>query len=285
VRACAMLFASTSVAARIERADASLLADSALASAARLGDTRGFVTRLAGGVATYAGAGSPLNKVAALGFAGALEERELAGVEAAFAERGCAVQVELSALADPSIGALLTHRGYTLVGFENVLGRRLPATAHASPTPEIAISESTADELSSWLDVLIDGFAHLDAQGVVSHEEFPRAALEAVLAAMTASAGFHCYLARVGGALAGGAGLRVFDGVAQLCGAATLPALRRRGVQTALLAERLAMASRVGCDVAAVTTQPGSKSQENAQRQGFDLLYARAILVRKAPPA
>ncbi len=35
---------------------------------------------------------------------------------------------------------------------------------------------------------------------------------------------------------------------------------------------------------AEVTTQPGSKSQENAQRRGFALLYTRAVLVR-APGA
>jgi hypothetical protein len=29
-----------------------------------------------------------------------------------------------------------------------------------------------------------------------------------------------------------------------------------------------------------VTTQPGSKSQENVQRLGFELLYTRAILVK-----
>ncbi|ORT53252.1 hypothetical protein UK99_02630 [Frankia casuarinae] len=33
-----------------------------------------------------------------------------------------------------------------------------------------------------------------------------------------------------------------------------------------------------GCDVATVTTQPGSKSQQNTQRAGFDLLHTRAIL-------
>ncbi len=32
--------------------------------------------------------------------------------------------------------------------------------------------------------------------------------------------------------------------------------------------------------VVVVTTQPGSKLQENAQRRGFALLYSRAILVR-----
>jgi hypothetical protein len=29
-----------------------------------------------------------------------------------------------------------------------------------------------------------------------------------------------------------------------------------------------------------VTTEPGSPSQENVQRQGFELLYARAILIK-----
>jgi hypothetical protein len=51
-------------------------------------------------------------------------------------------------------------------------------------------------------------------------------------------------------------------------------------VQTALLAKRLADAARAGCDVAVVTTQPGSKSQQNVQRRGFHLLYTRAILVK-----
>jgi GNAT superfamily N-acetyltransferase len=65
-----------------------------------------------------------------------------------------------------------------------------------------------------------------------------------------------------------------------LCGAATLPAFRRRGVQSALLHARLAQARQAGCDLAVVTTQPGSKSQENVQRAGFELLYVRAVLVR-----
>jgi GNAT superfamily N-acetyltransferase len=97
---------------------------------------------------------------------------------------------------------------------------------------------------------------------------------------MAAADGFVAYLARRDGAVAGGASLRLFEGVAQLCGAATRPEHRRRGVQSALLAARLDAAGRVGCDVAVVTTLPGSKSQENVQRRGFELLYTRAVLVR-----
>ncbi|MFY9922262.1 MAG: GNAT family N-acetyltransferase, partial [Mycobacterium sp.] len=55
---------------------------------------------------------------------------------------------------------------------------------------------------------------------------------------------------------------------------------RRRGVQSALLTKRLADAAEAGCDVAVVTTAPGSKSQQNVQRQGFHLPYTRAVLVK-----
>ena len=75
---------------------------------------------------------------------------------------------------------------------------------------------------------------------------------------------------------------RLTDGVAQLCGAATAPAHRRHGVQSALVTARLRDATDVGCDVAVVTTAPGSTSQKNVQRNGFHLLYTRAILFKAA---
>jgi GNAT superfamily N-acetyltransferase len=277
-----MLFASTSLAARIERAEARLMADGASASERRRPGRGAFALPLAGGVATYAGPGSPLNKVAGLGFGGPLEERELDAVENAYAERASPVQVELSCLADPSIGGLLTRRGYALLGFENVLGRGLPLESAATPADGILVSPSPPEELTAWIDLVMTGFASPDLQGVPSHEQYPRDTAEAVIGDMAAVPGLVRYLARRNGAPAGGASLRLFEGVAQLCGAATLPEHRRRGVQNALLAARLEVAGRERCDVAVVTTQPGSKSQENAQRHGFELLYTRAVLVRAA---
>ncbi len=47
------------------------------------------------------------------------------------------------------------------------------------------------------------------------------------------------------------------------------------------LAARLADATAAGCDLAVITVQPGSKSQQNVQRQGFELLYARSVMVRE----
>jgi len=275
-----MLFASTELATRIERADARLVGDAARAAVRRRPGAGCFALELAGGVATFTAPGSPLNKVAGVGFAGPLDPAELDSVERAFAERGIPVQFELSCLADPKIAALLTRRGYALVNFENVLGRRLPVEPQARPEG-IEIAESGDGERAAWLDLVVTGFASPDIQGVPSYESFPRDELERVMEDMAEAEGFVRYLARRNGTPAGGASQRLFEGIAQLCGAATLPEHRRHGVQTALLAARLEIASRAGCDVAVVTTQPGSKSQENVQKKGFELLYTRAILVRE----
>jgi len=178
---------------------------------------------------------------------------------------------------------MLTERGYALVGFENVLGLALDRLEHpAEPaTPSMSIARTTAQDDEAWLDAVLTGFLNADTyDGPASHESFDRDVLRRVYEDMASAHGFERFLARVDGKVAGGASLRIFEGIAQLCGAATLPEYRRRGVQSALLRYRLADSAQRGCDVAVVTTMPGSKSQQNVQRAGFELLYARAILVK-----
>ncbi|MBP1644302.1 MAG: GCN5-related N-acetyltransferase [Acidobacteria bacterium] len=273
-------FCGTELAARIERAECRLLAEGAAAARRRDPALEVVTLPVAGGLAAWGGTGSPLNKLAGLGFAGVPAAAELDAVERAFAARGEAVRVELATLGDPECGTLLTRRGYALAGFENVLGLPLPAPAAHPAAPGLEVAASGEAEMDLWLDVVVTGFAHPDTQGVPSDEEFPREVLERVIGDLASGSGFKRYLARRAGEPAGGASLRLDEGVAQLAGAATLPAHRRRGVQSALLAARLADAAAAGCDVAVVTTQPGSKSQQNVQRQGFELLYTRAVLIR-----
>ncbi len=273
------IFCDVALATRIERAEARLMALSSEAAHRRTGGG-GFVLPFGGGVATFAEPDSPFTKVAGLGFAGAPTSAELAEVERAFAVHGAPVQIELAHLADPSVGALLTGWGYRLESYENVLGRALGGDVERVRPAGVEVRPSGDEELERWLDVVADAVAHADTEGVPSHEDFPR---EAVVNAMRdfASAGVRRYSALRDGVLAGGASFRVAEGIAQLTGAATAPAHRRRGIQSALLAARLADATAEGCDLAVVTTQPGSRSHQNVQRQGFDLLYTRAILVKQ----
>lgn len=281
-----MLFASTELVARIEAAECGLLRESAEAVSASRPEVPVLNRDVAGGIATWAGPESPLNKVAGLGFGGPVDEATMAAVEGAFAERGSPVQVELATLADPAVGEMLTGRGYRLVAFENVLGRALPvppSEAVAPPGP-VRVDRSDEDGFSTWLDAMVTGFLHPDGDGIPPHQTFPRETLERVMGDLARAESFVQYIAHIRGETAGGANMRIDRGVAQLAGAATLPAHRRRGVQAALLARRLADAAEAGCDVAVVTTQPGSASQRNAQRKGFELLYARAVLVLDPGP-
>ena len=274
------LFCDSALAGRIERAETQLIAQAGEAARRRRGDAAGFVIEVCGGVACFAEAGSPFNKVAGLGFGGVPGAAALGEIEQAFAACGAPVQVELAHLGDPAIGTVLTGRGYRLVSFENVLGLALGGQPERVTPPGVEVRPSGDDELGPWLDVVVDGVAHPDPQGVPSHEEFPRE----VIARATrdfAAAGVRRYVALRDGVFAGGASFRMADGVAQLTGAATAPAHRRRGVQAALLSARLADAAAAGCDIAVIITAPGSKSQQNAQRQGFDLLYTRAVLVKQ----
>jgi GNAT superfamily N-acetyltransferase len=273
------LFCDVALAERIERVEAQLMARAAEAARRRTGDARGFVMPVAGGVATFAECGSPFNKVAGLGFGGVPSASALDAIERAFADVGTPVQIELAHLADPATLTRLTERGYRPVAFENVLGRALRGDLERVTPPGIAVRRSGDDEFGAWLAVVVEGVAHPDAQGVPAHEAFPRAVVERAECDL-AAAGVRRYAALRDGIVAGGAGMRLTDGVAQLTGAATAPAHRRRGVQTALLAARLADAAADGADVAVVTTQPASTSQQNAQRRGFDLLYTRAILAK-----
>jgi ribosomal protein S18 acetylase RimI-like enzyme len=277
-------FVSTDLAARIDRAEAQLSASIGHAARASVTSAEVFVEHIGGGVAVYTGPSSPMNKMIGIGF-GDLSDEALQNVEEKFKSRGAPLQAEVSTLADPGVAARLTRRGYVLQGFENVLGRAIThhdaARSHHDAI-EVELNDRDQDG-ARWLDVAITGFLCPDEQGVQAEPLPPRETLESALRGFIDTLGFRRYFARVGGHVAGVATLRFDGGLAQMCGAATLPAFRRRGVQTALLQRRLADAFDAGCELALLTTQPGSKSQENGHRQGFELLYSRAILVR--PPA
>ena len=69
--------------------------------------------------------------------------------------------------------------------------------------------------------------------------------------------------------------LGLHDGVALFGGASTIPEMRRRGLQAALLEARMRYAFEHGYPLAMMVTEAGSQSQRNAERQGFPIAYTR----------
>lgn len=280
-----MILADVDLARRIDRFEAR--GSKAIGEAAihNYPEVRPFVTQLGRGIAVYSGPESPANKVIGVGFDEEVEDATFEEIERNYFERGSSVQAEVATLANPALHALLTARGYRLQGFENVLGRiATDSDLLTADTEGITIDTVQEGDLDAWMDVVINGFERPDATGAGSGMPLPpRQAIETAFRLFSGMPGFRAYVARVGGATAGGGAVRIDEGIAQLCGASTLPSFRRRGIHAALLRRRLYDARCAGCDLTIMTAQPGSKSHFNAQRQGFVLLYSRAMLL-KSPP-
>lgn len=273
-----MPFASSALVQRIEQAEAAslraMLAESGLGTLSK---------PIGGGHALYRGPASPLNKVLGLGFS-PLDEDELTEVERLYFERDAPVQVELSTHADPAVSELLARRGYRPTGFENVMGRSLEDLTHFPSASDLEVRPMRESERTAWVDVLTIGFHQPDGSArVAAHDVTERAALALIFRDMVEKTSLTHWVALRGGQVAGGAGVSMRDGITQLFGAATHPAHRRNGIQRALLYARLNAGRESGCDLATITTQPGSKSQENAHRTGFVLLYARAVWMLLRP--
>ena len=276
------MFASIELGRRIEAAEARMM--TAIAERARAQGPADAVVieALGAGVATFVRPDAPMTKVIGIGFDGALDEPWLVAVERAWQVRRAPLQVELATLARYEAAQQLAQRGYLLQAFENVLG--CAPSAFAAPPSALRVEMADEREPDAWIACMADSFLAGDGTGAGSPDQFARAEVVRSMQEMLQVPGMRRYVVHQDGIMAGGASMRLdADGVAQLCGAATVPQVRRRGVQSALLAARLRDAAAAGCDVAVITTQPGSKSQANAQKQGFALLYARAILVK--PPA
>ena len=223
------------------------------------------------GQARYAGPDSPLNRAVALGFAGAVGTAEIAAVEEFYRRRNAITRIDLCPLADPSLVDALLERGYRLERFFNVLALALNLAPPSPPVPEyLRIQPVGPESAALWIQTVAQGFA-----GTAP----PTAADLRISAPNAYSANGTRLLALVEGQPAGGGAMYVHDGVAELGGASTLVPFRGRGVQTALLHERLRLASAAGCEYASVIATPGSDSQRNVLRLGFALAYTKAVLV------
>lgn len=233
--------------------------------ASQAGD-KAAVVEVAGGYGIYCGANSPVTQAVGLGLNGPVSKEEFDRLEEFYFSRNEAVRVETCPLVDASLIEHYRERGYHVSEFSNVMVRPVRQAEQAAIPPDIEIARVADGEIDLWTLTVAQGFA----------EHFPvTQELLDVMRMFASGKNTECYLARIDGRVAGGATLAVRGRIAGLFGASTLPAFRRRGVQTALLDVRMQRAAEQGCELAMSLAQPRSASQRNIARQGFRTLYTR----------
>jgi GNAT superfamily N-acetyltransferase len=255
-----MILADHALARRVETADA---LNAQACAAQRPGSA---TLEAAGGIAVFLGAESPLTHAVGMGLNGPVRDAELLGIEAFFRSRGAPVSFDLSPLADAALFQSLSERGYRVTEFNNALVRRL-AQYEISLTPRVRRALSGED----------DRWAHTLGEGFFEHAELTEDEMD-IGRDLFRMPGSVCYLASVDGEPAAGAALAIRSGLATLCADGTISRFRARGLQSELIAARLNEAAAQGCDLATASTLPGSQSQRNYERLGFQVAYTKVTL-------
>jgi len=257
-----MTHADTALARRIESAEAA----NARGCTATLPNAAS--AEIAGGCAVFAGADSPLTHAIGIGLNGLVTEADVCAMESFFRTRGAKPVIDLSPLADPSLTELLGARGYRISELNNVLVRRL-AGVEMVLTPRVR--RALPGEIDLW--------SHTVGRGFFEHAELTTEEMD-VGRAICAMPGALWYLAASETAEpAAGAALAIHNGLATLFADSTIRHHRRQGYHRELICARLNEALAQSGDLATATTLPGSASQRNYERLGFEVVYTRITLV------
>lgn len=264
-----MIYSDKHLSQRLERTEARASAAFVEARAARFPESGAARIEVAGAYAMFDGPASPLTQTFGLGLFEDATDAQLDTLEAFFAERGAPVFHEVSPLADASLLERLPARGYRPCELTSVMFQPLAAAELTAPAPAAPLTTRIAapDEAGLWARTSADGWA-TEMDGLADFMfEFGR------LSAVTR--GGYPFLAELDGRPIAAGMLFIYDDVAMLAGASTVPEGRRRGAQTALLDARLRFAAARGCRLATMGATPGSQSQRNAEKNGFRIAYTR----------
>ena len=227
---------------------------------AMFGETGGVTTaRFGSAVALSMSANSDpaLNRV--LGF-GDTDLPLLDGILDWYSERRTACRFDLlSGAFSPSLSDSLAARGFASRPLETFLSGPLTFPILAAAARPKVRKLDPAD---------LDAFASAFLQ-VYPHPPSIEEAVRICLKAQYSQPEWHCYLASVEGTVAAFGAMYVHGGCAALISAATLPAYRRQGCQTALLTRRRADAAQLDCTLAWSHAACGSISERNMARQGM----------------
>ena len=215
--------------------------------------TDGECMEVAGGVAAYCGPGSPLSVVK--GMEGGVGAAELNRIVEFFADRRMSAVVEIAPWVEQDSAAVLAQLGFEKIATENLLACR--AEDGGQDVAECIDADEFARMLSlcffgevteEWMAIGRMVFQVRDAVNVGVWQD---------------------------GVLAAGGNLTFLKGGALFAGDGTIESYRGQGMQQKLIRGRMRRGLEAGCSWFHCEVAPGSGSQRNYERCGFEIAYQR----------
>lgn len=261
-----MIFADAELAKRLEAAEGYACLQFAEARKRILPECNSTWMKCAGASVVFDGVDAPTTQTFGLGLYEELSAEAMDQIEEFFWGRGTAVMHEVCPFAGAATFELLCARGYRPIEISNVLFRLVDSASDDLPE-NIRVRVIDQEEVELWSEISARGWTH-------EHPEFEPFLRDMgrVCAAREQS---PCFLAEIDGKPGAAGALVLHQRVALFGGAATVPELRCRGLQGALLQARMRYAAQRACDLAMMVAEAGSSSQRNAERKGFRVAYTR----------
>ena len=251
------------LAALIEASEVALLR-SFCDAARRLRPDGSFETiDVAGGVAAFMGAESPLSQSTSLALTNGVGAGEIDRLTHFFHDRAAPARVWANPLADASLERALVRGGYAPVGRNNVLA--IDLSANGCARDERVVEER---DPHTWGRISVRGFL----------ERYEGEDEGAFLATSIASSEGVVALSLVDDdtVVATGA-MTVQDELASLFAGSTLGAHRGKGYHRALVVDRMARGRERGARYARTSAPVGSTSESNFRACGMTVLYTRTL--------
>ena len=261
-----MTFSDLELAKRLEAAEGYACKQFAEARARLFPESGSEWVEIGGAAAVFDGIDAPTTQSFGLGIFEPLTAGTLERIEQFFFVRNAATMHEVCPLAGVTALDLLCERGYRPIEISNVMYRAVENPNMDHPA-NINVRVVEPEEAQLWGNISARGWTYEHPE----LEEF----VQKMGVLCVARENSPCFLAEIDGNPGGAGGLCLFGGVALFAGAATVPESRRRGLQAALLQERMKFAHEHGCDLAMMVAEAGSSSQRNAERKGFRVAYTR----------
>ncbi len=271
-----MIYSDRSLSQKLERAEARANA-AFVESRARIDAEFGATwIEVGGAYAMFDGVESPCTQTFGLGLFDEITDAEMDEIETFFKTRGTFVSHEVSPMADPSLLPMLNDRGYQPIELSTVLYRSLDLHSLdiGKKNERITTRIIGPDEVDLWAKTSAAGWA-------TEHESLADFMFNFGQVSARCD-GSYPYLAELDGTAISTGMLFIHGDVAMMAGASTIPEGRNNGGQNALFSARLKFASEQGCILAVMTSAPGSQSQRNAQKNGFNIAYTRTKWQMKA---
>ncbi len=264
-----MIFSDKNLAQKIERTEARSNAAFVETRAKMFPESGAQWIEVAGVYAMFDSIESHCTQTFGLGVFDEITNAELEKLEAFFKERNAPIFHEISPLAQPALLTLLNERGYQPVELTSVMFRPIESEINLGFTlnPKIKTRIIKAGEEKLWAQTSANGWV-TEMEGLAEFMfQFGQISAKC--------AGGFPFLAELKSQPISTGMLFIYEDVALLAGASTVPEGRKQGAQLALLDARLLYAAKHGCTIAIMGALPGSQSQRNAEKNGFRIAYTR----------